>query len=232
MNPQLTAIILKELKEVSLRYLLNILVFLAIAFIAVESSPGPIQKLLMEFSFMVIPTFAMLLVGLPFIQEKFGNEKLLRKFEAILTTPTSLKTIWTGKMASIFLLSYPAVIIVIVTLLILWQVVTKLNPFSIISAPVWIVTFVIAPLIPMIYFGFSSWSVLRFTHPKIMQILLYVGIATGVLVYWTSGTLTKNFNFQQIINWPIITYAIIGIIACTALVLFLIDRLDKEKLIS
>ena len=201
MNLQLTAIIIKEVKEVSLRYLINILVFLGIAFIAVASSPGPIQKLLMEFSFMVIPTFAMLLVGLPFIQEKFGNEKLLRKFEAILTTPTSLKTVWAGKMASIFLLSYPAVIIVVVTLLILWQVITRLNPFYIISAPVWAVTFVIAPLIPLVYFGFSSWSVLRFTHPKIMQILLYIGVAVGVLVYWTSGTLTENFNFQQIINW-------------------------------
>ncbi len=229
MNLHLKAIILKEVKEVSGRYLLNIIPFIVLAFVTVVSSTGLPQKLIMELSFILVPSFAMLILGLPFIQEKFDNEKLLRRFESILTTPISLKTVWAGKMTSIFLLSYPGVIIITVILLFLWNILNGTDPISIISAPVWVMTLVIAPLIPLIYYGFSSWSVLRFTHPKIMQILLYLGIAIGLLVYVTSNKIIENMDTGQIVNWSIIAYSIIGIVAAASLLLLLINRLEKEK---
>ncbi|MCE7697318.1 MAG: hypothetical protein K8E24_000045, partial [Methanobacterium paludis] len=156
MDPQLKSIVLKEVKEVFKRRdylfntLVNILPFLALGFITVMATTGSAQKLIMEFSFIIIPSLAMLLVGFPFIREKFSDEKLVRKFEGILTTPVSLKTVWAGKMVSIFLLSYPTVIIVIIMLLIIWNIFGGLNPIYILSTPVWVMALIITPLVPMI----------------------------------------------------------------------------------
>jgi ABC-type Na+ efflux pump permease subunit len=235
MNSQLKAVILKEIKEVSggRNYLFNTLVnifpFLALGFISAMAISGPAQKLIMEFSFITIPSLGMLLFSLPFIQEKFGDEKLTHKFESILTTPISLRILWTGKMISIFLLSYPMVIIIIVILILIWNILKGLNPLLIISAPAWVIILVIAPLLPMVYDGLSSWSVLRFTHPKIMQILLYLAVGGGVLIFVIAGNIAKNIIDGQIINWIVVAYSSIGVVISTVLVLFLIDRLDKEK---
>mgnify|MGYP000966051532 CR=1 FL=1 len=235
MDPQLKPIVLKEIKEVFKRndYLfntiINIIPFLALAVITVMATTGSAQKLIMEFSFIAIPSLAMLLVSFPFIREKFSDEKLVRKFEGILTTPTSLKTVWAGKMVSIFLLSYPSVIIVNIILLVIWNI-SGLNPIYILPLPIWIMALIIAPLIPMIYNGFSSWSILRFTHPKLIEILLYFTVAIGVLTYITSGSITKHVTSGQIVTWPILIYSLIGIIISASLVLLLIKKLDKEKI--
>ena len=232
MNSQLKTIIFKEIKEVSGRkdYLLNIIPFLALAFLFVVGYSGPAQKLIMEFSFIGIPSFTMLVVGLPLIQEKFGDEKLLRKFEVILTTPISIKTVWVGKMVSIFLLSYPAVIILIVALLFIWNILTGLNPISILSSPIWIMALVIAPLVPVVYDGFSSWSILRFSHPKLVQILLYFAIGGGVVVSIISTNLVKHITSGQIVNGPIVAFSAIVIAVAFGLILALVNRLDKEKI--
>jgi hypothetical protein len=232
MNPQLKTIIFKEIKEVSGRrdYLLNIIPFLALAFLFVVGYTGPAQKLIMEFSFISLPSFTMLIMGLPLIQEKFGDEKLLRNFEVILTTPISLKTVWAGKMVSIFLLSYPAVIILIFTLFSIWNILTGLNPIFILSSPVWIMTLIITPLIPMVYDGFSSWFILRFSHPKLVQILLYFAVGGGVVISIISTNLVKHITSEQIVNWTIIACSALIIAAAFSLILILVNRLDKEKI--
>jgi ABC-type Na+ efflux pump permease subunit len=183
----------------------------------------------MVFSFIAIPSLAMLLVSFPFVREKFGDEKLVRRFESILTAPVSLKAVWAGKMASILILSYPTVIIVIILLIVIWNIFGGLNPIYTLSAPVWIMALIITPLLPMIYNGFSSWSILRFTHPKLMQILLYFTVALGVLTYISSGTIVNHIVSVQIVNWSIVVYSTITIIISAILVLLLIQRLDKEK---
>src|SRR5690606_7493182 len=104
------------------------------------------QNLYMEFTFIVAPSFAMFIVGFPFIQEKFGDEKLVRRFEAILTTPVSLKMVWMGKMFSILSLSYPVVIFIIFLLLFAWNFLKGLNPISVLSTPVWVMALFIVPL--------------------------------------------------------------------------------------
>lgn len=235
MNPQVKSVILKEVSEVSGRrdYLfntvVNIIPFLALMFITVMATSGSVQNLIMVFSFIAIPSLSMLLVSFPFVREKFGDEKLVRRFESILTAPVSLKTVWAGKMASILILSYPTVIIVIILLIVIWNIFGGLNPIYTLSAPVWIMALIITPLLPMIYNGFSSWSILRFTHPKLMQILLYFTVALGVLTYISSGTIVNHIVNVQIVNWSIVVYSTITIIISAILVLLLIKRLDKEK---
>ncbi len=237
MNPQLKSLVLKEVKEVLGRkdyiftVLVNIIVFLGAGYVLVMASPaGDLQKLFMELSVIIAPSFAMFLVSFPFIQEKFDNEKIIRRFEAILTTPISIKTVWAGKIASIFLLSYPVVIFIITMLILVWNILEGLNPIFILSTPVWVMALIIVPFLPMIYAGFSSWSVLRFTHPKLMQMLQFLGVGAFLLIFITSGKFIRSVASGHIVDWPIIVYSIIGIIAAVSLLLFLINRLDKEKI--
>lgn len=236
MNPQLKSIILKEVNEVIQRkdymftVILNTVIFLGIGFIFSQYDTEALKKLFMGFTFIVAPTFAMWIIGFPFIREKFSDEKLIHKFEAILTTPISLKTVWAGKIASIFLLSYPTTVLIIVMFSFIWIFLGGLNPFSVLSVPVWIMALVIAPLFPMIYAGFASWSILRFTHPKLIQILQFFAIGAFLFVFMTSGKFIRSVSSSQIVNWPIVAYSAIGIIVAASLVIFLMNRLDKEKI--
>jgi len=235
MNQQLKSIILKEVNEVIRRkdYMftmsLNIAIFLVVGFIFSQYDTEALKNLFMGFTFIVAPPFAMFIVSFPFIREKFGDEKLIRKFEAILTTPISIKTVWAGKIASIFLLSYPAAILIVVMFSFIWTFLGGLNPFSALSAPVWIMALIITPLFPMIYAGLASWSILRFTHPKLIQILQFFAIGVFLFVFMTSGRFIRSIAGSQIVNWPIVAYSAVGIIAAASLVIFLINRLDKEK---
>ncbi|MCE7700214.1 MAG: hypothetical protein K8E24_015750, partial [Methanobacterium paludis] len=112
----------------------------------------------------------------------------------------------------------------------IWNILGGLNPIYSLSIPVWVMALVITPLVPMIYNGLSSWSILRFTHPKLMQILLYFAVALGVLTYITSGSIAKHVISGQIVNWPIVAYSVIGLIISASLVFLLIEKLDKETI--
>lgn len=237
MNLQMKPIVLKEVKEVFGRkdYLftvfLNTVIFLGVSYVFVSRSYDVevIRKLFMELSFIIIPPFAMWIMSFPFIQEKFGDEKLIRRFEALLTAPISLKTVWASKMTSIFILSYPIVILVIILFSLIWNFLGGLNSLYVLSAPVWVMALIIAPLIPMIYAAFSSWSILRFTYPRLMEILNLFAIGISVLAFLSSGKIVELVTSGHVVNWSIIAYSSIGIIAAASLVLFLIYRLDKEK---
>lgn len=236
MNPQLKTIILKEVKEVSGRkdYLFNMFVNIvlcsAVGVIYALASTGPAQVLLTELNLIIFPPFVMFLVSFPFIQEKFSDEKLVLRFEALLTTPNSLKTIWVGKMASIILLSYPIVIIAMGVLLVTSNVLTGLNPLSILSMSVWITVIFVGPSVPILYACFSSWSILRFTHPELMNVIKYFALGGAILVFITSGHVAKSIARGQLVNWPILTYSTLGLISLFCIIFFLIERLDKEKI--
>jgi ABC-type Na+ efflux pump permease subunit len=234
MNPQLKTIILKEVKEVSGRRdylfntLVNIILFSVVGFLLAISSTDSAHNLMMGLGFIIFPSFAMFVVSFPFIQEKFGDEKLFRRFEALLTAPISLKTVWVGKITSIFLLSYPTVIFIILTLLFTWTILSGLNPISSLSTRIWILSLIIAPSLITLYISLSSWSILRFTHSKIMDILKYFAVGIIFLIFFTSRYITSSITVSYIINWIIIA-SIIGILAVASLIMFLITRLDKEK---
>lgn len=235
MNSPIKTIILKEVKEVFQRgyYIpsvtVDIIILAVIGFIITLSVTGTFQKLFMEMSFIVAPTIVMFTVSLPFIQEKFGDEKLLRKFESLITTPIPLKKIWASKIASIFLLSYPSGLIVIIVLLLIWIFLKHLNPLLVMSAPVWIMALFIVPSLPLLFTGFASWSILRFNYPQLMKILQFMGLGICFFIILTSGNIINNIISEQIVNWSIVAYSIMGVIVAACLVLFLMNRLDKEK---
>lgn len=129
------------------------------------SSKRKYPKIIYGNHFHYHPPFAMWILSFPFIQEKFGDEKLLRRFESLLATPISLPNLWAGKIFSIFLLSYPIIILVVILFSLTWYFLTGLNPILILSIPVWLMVLLISPMLPMIYTAFSSWSILDLTIP-------------------------------------------------------------------
>ncbi|MCE7698632.1 MAG: hypothetical protein K8E24_007280 [Methanobacterium paludis] len=236
MNSQANTIILKEVKEVISRkdylftLILNIAVFVGVGYIFVSRSYDPfVRNLFMELTFIMFPPFAMWIVSFPLIQEKFNDEKIIRKFESLLTAPISLKTVWTSKMAAIFLLSYPIVLIIIMLYLIIWNL-GGLNPLLMMSPSVWIMALIIIPMIPMAYAAFSSWSVLRFTHPKIMEILNFFAIGLSVLIFLASGNAVNSITTGHLVSWPIVVYSTLILIAAFSVVFLLIKKLNKERI--
>lgn len=81
----------------------------------------------------------------------------------------------------------------------------------------------------MIYAAFSSWSILRFSHPRLMEALNFFAIGLSVLVFLSSGKIVESIASGHIVNWLIIIYSIIGIFLAASLVLLLIYKLDKEN---
>jgi len=237
MNNQLRAVVSKEVKEVWLRkdylitLLLNTCIFLGVGYIFTtqQVQSESIRKLFMEITFIIIPPFAMWILSFPFIQEKFGDEKLLRRFESLLTTPISLPKLWAGKLFSIFLLSYPIIILVVILFSFTWYFLTGLNSILILSIPAWLMVLLISPMLPMIYTAFSSWSILRFNHPRLMEALNVFAIGLSVLVFLSSGTIVESIASGHVVNWLILGYSSIELVLAALLVLFLIYKLDKEK---
>ena len=237
MNPQINTIVLKEVKEVTRRrdyiftIILNIIVFAAVGCIFAQNyEVASLRNLFLEMTFLVMPPFAMYIVSVPFIKEKFSDEKILRRFEALLTVSVSLKTLWASKMISIFLLSYPVVLAVIVIFSAAWGFLGGLNPFLVMSSAGWIMALFIMPMVPMAYAAFSSWSVLRFTHPKLMEILNFFAVGIAVLVFISSGHVLRLIATGHIVNWLVAACTAIIIAAAFGLVLVMINRLDKEKI--
>lgn len=237
MNNQFKAVVSKEVKEVLLRkdylltLLLNTIIFLGVGYIFTtqQASSESMEKLFMEITFIIIPPFAMWILSFPFIQEKFGDEKLLRRFESLLTTPISLPKLWAGKIFSIFLLSYPIIILIIILFSLIWYFLTGLNSVLTLSIPVWLMALFISPMLPMIYAAFSSWSILRFNHPRLMEALNFFAIGLSVLIFLSSGKIVESIASGHIVNWIILCYSIIGIVSAAFLVIFLIYKLNKEK---
>ncbi len=232
------ALILKEIKEVVFRkdylftLILNIIVFLVVGFIFISSTYEVVslQNLFIEAIFIMIPPFAMWIMSFPYIQEKFNDQKILKEFDSLLTTPISIKSIWASKMITIFLLSYPIAIIVILMYLILWNFFGGINPLSIISPPVWLTILVIAPLVPMVYAAFSSWSILRFKHPRLMEVLNFFAIGIAVLLFISSGKIINNVASGQLIDWTTLAYSALALLVAFGLVYILVGKLDKEKI--
>lgn len=237
MNPQINAVVLKEVKEVTGRrdyvftIILNIVMFSAIGcFFARTYDVVSLRNLFLEMTFLIMPSFAMYIVSVPFIKEKFGDEKILRRFEALLTVPVSLKTLWVGKMISIFLLSYPVVIAVVLIFSAAWNFLGGLNPFLIMSYAEWVMTILIVPMVPVAYSAFSSWSVLRFTHPKLIEILNLFAVGIAVLVFMGSGHILRLVATGHLVNWLIVVCSAFIVVLVFGLILLMINRLDKEKI--
>ena len=193
-----------------------------------------IQKFGFDAYLISIPTFAMWLFVEQFIREKFADEKLLKRFEALLTNPISLKQVWEGKLLSIFLLSYPMVIINIIIFFGAKTIFETVNSFTMPSIVTWILIIFITPMFPLIYAGFMGWFILRFKNWKrfigLLPMLLF-GIFFGVVLLFIKLMESGSIKISNISLNSILIFGILVLSIFWVMIFSLVSRLDKEKVL-
>lgn len=242
MSYKVKLMILKEVKEItnfkSYYQTLILYVFLAgglsgIICYGFTSIDADLLRGAMAVNLIFLPVFLMFISIMPFIKEKFNDEKIMNHFEAILATPVNLTEIWISKIISIFLLSYPIVIITVVLFTFICSIITKINPLSF-SPVLWLVTLFVAPVLPMMYVALSSWSILRFTRPRLLEILNLVVIGLAILFSLSAGQVAMspiNGNFLNSITIiSIIGISITGISIFFIIIWFMVRSISKEKI--
>ncbi len=62
-----------------------------------------------------------------------------------------------------------------------------------------------------------------------MEALNFFAIGLSVLIFLASGKIVESVATVHIVNWLILAYSTVGIVAAAAIVIILVYKLDKEK---
>jgi ABC-type Na+ efflux pump permease subunit len=235
MNIQLKTIILKETSVWKSRkyftsLILNLGFFSIMVYIIIKQAfeIEAMRVLFIQFMFTFLPVFAMWILMMPMLLEKFRDDKLTKTFEAMLTAPVSLKTILLAKLISTFLLTYIALICTFIIMFIMWTLI-GVDPLPILSNQIWLIALVIYPSYLMIYAAFSAWSILMFKQPKTTEILNAFGILIFIFTFIESDKIVQLIFSGSLINNSITLYLILGSIIGFCLIYILVNKLKKEK---
>lgn len=241
MNYTVKSMILKEVKEITQfkNYYQTLAIYIVLGvgltlFLCYAYSMEDISlKGAMATNLIFLPVFFMFIFIIPFVKEKFNDEKIMNHFEAILATPVSLKEIWLSKLISIFLLSYPVVLLSICIFTPTCYIITKINPISF-PPLLWLLALFIAPILPMMYVALSSWTILRFTHPRLLEIINLIVMGILIIVPLSAGQIATSQISENLLTsiniTNIIGITITGISIFFAIIYFMIKNIDKEKI--
>ena len=185
-----------------------------------------------EIVIILTPIFSMWMLSFSLIQEKFWNIKINNGFGRLLTLPVTIQDIWVGKIASIFVLCYPSCVLIVLILAAAYYLTLGSNPSTTIPVTTWIFIFIIGPLIIMVYNLISSWTILRFNNPRIIDIIQYIPLAIfiSILVFYTKFSklvVILNLTDETMIIGCIFIFGII-----TTITYHLIINLKKEDVVT
>lgn len=228
MNNQIKAIFFKEIKETLTErkfVLLNmtiIMLFTVIGFLIDYYSKGHISYLII-----ILSPLSMWILSFPLIKEKFINIKDSKGFHSLLSLPLSLQKIWIGKITAIFILSYPSTALITVILTKECFLIGQ-NPFNTIPQTVWLLIFIIGPIMIMIYNSIISGIALRFDNLNI-QLIHELSLIFFILIIFSNNALSKLYESLYSMDWTIIVgISITGMISIMYCVTY---YLSKEKVI-
>lgn len=229
MNKQIKIVFLKELKETIkdrkfiLSTVINITIFSLMGF-GIDYSIGVGSKSIAGVIIILYPLLSMWILSFPFIQEKFWNVKIVNGFQSLLTLPITIREIWTGKIASIFILSYPSTALIAIILTIAYNLSMGENPLISIPLTIWIFIFILGPSLIMVYNLIASWIALRFDNPRIIDILQYTTVIIFIFAFIGTKSLTNLFYYFNFTDWEMV----IGVILIIGVVSFIINQLTKN----
>jgi|GEM_PF-3578558 len=237
MNKQIKVIFMKEIKEsikdrkLILSIIINVLIFTVIGFV-IDYSLAPGNSFVATIIIILYPIFSMWILSFPFIQEKFWNVKLVNGFQPLLTLPITLKEIWLGKISAIFFLSYPSTMVVSIVLSLAYYLSLGINPIVTIPFTTWIWIFLLGPLLIMVYNIIASWIALKFSNPRVIDILQYTSVVIFIFAFIGAGKVNQMIIKFHINDWALIIMGIliIALFACT--IYFLIGNLKKEEVLA
>jgi hypothetical protein len=237
MNNQIKVVFLKEIRETFkdrkfiLSTIVNVMIFAVLGFV-IDYSLDVSSKFVAGIIIILYPSFSMWILSFLFIQEKFWNVKLINGFQSLLTLPITLWSIWLGKIAAIFVLSYPSTALIAIILALAYFLTVGLNPFITIPLTIWIFSLIIGPILIILYNSIASWIILKFSNPRLIDILQYISIVIFILIFIGYNTLSNLFIILHLTDWTLIIGGIFIIGIITGIIYRLITNLKKENFIT
>lgn len=153
----------------------------------------------------------------------FMREKSEGTFETLLTTPLSLRVIWLGKAAAVFILSYGYSFLCALLLMLRLNLSASGVGRVILPSPLgWWNLLIVAPLFVFACIALNGWVQLLFAHPRIGH---YIVLVVTFLVFRAGSRL-----ILQNTPWVIGGYTAIalGLLAATLLAA---RWLNKERIV-
>jgi hypothetical protein len=226
---------MKELKsslsnnKYILSLLLNIFIVVILAFELTNriNKIDPLTTSMLELLFIGLPLFNILILNISLLNEIFVNEKLVKTFEAILTTPLSLFEITISKLISIAILTYILVISSVMSLYLIWGL--RLNSFISFPIEIWVMIFIIVPLFGILYGALSSYLILRFNYTRLTEILNIPIIFGFIFLFRDPSKLLEVFSSGKIVSYHTIISLSILLIVFYSIILLLIKKINVEN---
>ena len=239
MNSRIKPIFLKETNEALkdnkfiLSTILNIVTMSVMALVVMNYANTSSNGMIIQIGYMVIlPSFSMWILSVPFIQEKFWNVKIVNGFQPLLTLPIKLIDIWVGKIGAIFVLTYPSTFLITIILALIYFTLTGINPLISLPLSLWIVILILGPLTIMNYNALASWIALRFNSPRLNDILQYGSILIIIFAFIGLVKISEIVTVLHFNEWTVILIGILIMGIFTAVIYYLINNLKKEKVIT
>ncbi|GAA5819878.1 MAG: conserved hypothetical protein [Methanobrevibacter sp. CfCl-M3] len=224
----------KEMKE-TLRnkmylasFVFNFILVIAILIMMFRSLPSEGIKLVGNIMIIVLPSFAMVIISLTIIQEKFWNDKISFKLENMLTLPISIKEIWLGKILSIIGLSYPYSVFLSMLLTVIFTLNVQGSP----SLTNIFLSIVVLPSGIILFNVVSSYMALRFKSQHVLTLVFYLVIGLFTLSFYKLKDITTTIINSNINISMIAVAVLIAIVVIMSIFMFLISQLDIEKTIE
>lgn len=218
-------------KKFIMSMMLNIIIFSVMGF-GIDYLVGKEEILVPIFTLILYPPLSMWILSFPFIQEKFWNEKLIHGFQPLLTLPITLKIIWVGKLAAIFILTYPSTALIIILLSTAYYLCLGVNPFLSLPLIFWVSVFILIPLIVMIYNAVATLMALRFSNQRIIDVLQYITIGIFILLFVGANKIISIVNVLHLTDWILLTGGFLFSILLLGIIFHLVNNLNKEVAIN
>lgn len=174
------------------------------------------------------PSIFSLLFSLEIIHEKFYEEKLKKQFDFLLISPISVKELFLGKIANLIILNSISIIISLISLSLTLRLINKL---LILDFSIWIFILVI-PIFSLLILSLLAWISFRYENNNILEVLncFILIFALGFLVF--NKKIIELLVKTQNMTLNLIILIIIGIICLILCLIYLINILDKEKIVG
>ncbi|MDR2544534.1 MAG: ABC-2 transporter permease [Methanobrevibacter sp.] len=211
-------ICLKELKESMANNNFKRIYFILLIFI-------PLFNFMNKDFSLAVFLLASFFIILVFVSNKFYNEILLGRFSQLLALPMSLKEIFLGKYLSIGIL---------VSFYFIWNIFVSILIFFIdntINIDLIVISILFLPII-FLYFSIDSLLYLKYKNRLIREIFNMIPLIIFIFTF-SSNKIDIAFVLNSIkyVQTKIIPIEIAIIVVLLPVMIFLLNRLNKEKIL-
>ena len=159
--------------------------------------------------------------GGSFLMDLFRIERAQRTIESSLCTPMTVRQLWLGKLLAVFLIMY--LWLVFTVAIYLTRVLIRFGSSSLPDAPAVVQLLVACPVLAFALLGAAGYIYLLWLAPMLVRMVnLFIGLAIFTLLLHGGG---------PDINWLTVSTMPLAGLLLFRLTLWLVGRIDKEKII-